>query len=313
MVLRTKVFNYTGDIQFFTVPERNRYIKVYCWGAGGGAGYSTDIAQQMGGGGGYCSGIIPVNSGENLAVIVGQGGRGKFNGASGGWGGDDIYGNGHGGNGDLGNILKGAGGGGMSAIIRVSDLKPIIIAGSGGGGMGDTGSGKGGAGGGLIGQNGLDSWSGGNSFGYGAGDPLHTNPSGTFPANPHPIFWGKNSNHADVGGGGGGGGWAGGGAGGSGGSTAGSGGGGNSGCDDIVINFVTEGGNRQIPGGITSPNYTYPIGYGGAWDYPNPNNEHENGRNGQVIIEYGYYETSVNIPPQSLPCYPLCIPLLKGK
>ena len=59
-------FDYTGDIQSYTVPITGKY-RIECWGAQGG----TD-GNIAGGLGGYTSGNINLTKGRTLYVVVGQ-------------------------------------------------------------------------------------------------------------------------------------------------------------------------------------------------------------------------------------------------
>ena len=72
----TWTFDYTGDVQTFSVPCNGTY-KLETWGAQGGT-YSSDL---FGGYGGYSTGSINLYSNQHLYVVVGQGGQ-SCNGAS---------------------------------------------------------------------------------------------------------------------------------------------------------------------------------------------------------------------------------------
>ncbi len=65
-------FNYTGAIETWTVPAGVSSVIVHLVGAGGGGGKSGTSA--YGGGGGYVVGTMSVTPGQQLDIIVGQGG-----------------------------------------------------------------------------------------------------------------------------------------------------------------------------------------------------------------------------------------------
>ena len=88
-------YDYTGDIQMFTVPQTGVY-KIEAWGASGGYGLKNGVKANAPGKGAYTVGEIELNKGEQLYVFVGQkgidatvnsGGAATFNG--GGAGGND--------------------------------------------------------------------------------------------------------------------------------------------------------------------------------------------------------------------------------
>ena len=69
-----KVFETTGKVQSFVVPEGISSVEVLLYGAGGGGG---DVSQAKtsnaaGGGGGFTSGVLQTTPKETLAIIVGQ-------------------------------------------------------------------------------------------------------------------------------------------------------------------------------------------------------------------------------------------------
>ena len=138
------IFNYTGDVQTYAIPETGWY-KIELWGAEGGYQNSS----WYGGKGGYTSGNILLNSGEKLFIYVGQ--KGSYTNASaemaGGYnGGGSCY--------STSNYYSGCGGGGTDIRINNSSINSrIMVAGGGGGGhyRSDTSS-IGGSGGRLIGE-----------------------------------------------------------------------------------------------------------------------------------------------------------------
>lgn len=114
------VFNFVGADQSFVVPAGITQITVKAWGAGGAGG--NYVYDDIGGGGGFVTGILNVTPGEQLTVVVGGGGQpGAGLGAYGG-GGDKACG-------------LGGRGGGRSAVIN-SLSEELITAGAGGGGGG---------------------------------------------------------------------------------------------------------------------------------------------------------------------------------
>lgn len=128
------------NTQTYIVPAGASYLRLRAWGAGGGAGESSDIFDAFGdtgfgGNGAYVGGSFDVLSGEVLAVSVGTGGIGRrnrnvypaifepSNAGQGGWLG--------GGAGFTGN-LRGGGGGGYT---KIQSSQWSVAAGGGGGGF----------------------------------------------------------------------------------------------------------------------------------------------------------------------------------
>ncbi len=133
------VFDYTGQIDTFVVPQNACRIVVKVWGAGGGGGGADACGSGgPGGGGAYVeASFSSITPGTIWEIYVGGGGGGGASGnaapgGAGGWG----YGTGgNGGNaGGVGGSGAGGGGGGASAIIQ--NGLPLIVAGGGGGGGG---------------------------------------------------------------------------------------------------------------------------------------------------------------------------------
>lgn len=139
--ITTSYFDFTGEDQVYTVPAGVSSITVKLWGAGGGAGYNTlsatpDASLCAGGAGGFVTGTLAVTAGEDLTLVVGQGGIG---------GGDyseysmipaPAYGGG--GSGGCSAITAvGGSGGGRAEILRGSTS--LAIAAGGGGGAVATG------------------------------------------------------------------------------------------------------------------------------------------------------------------------------
>jgi hypothetical protein len=177
------IFNYTGTIQNFTIPNGISSVNIYCWGGGGGSTFSDSGAYIVGNGGtgGFVKVSLNVSSITTLSIIVGQGGRkGVNNGGSG----TAFGGGGAGASGNTGwNI---GGGGGLSAVFindanmtilnsyRVNpNAIPIVIAGGGGSGGSAVGSYLYGGNGGSYGNN------GNNASGTNAGSGGTQTSSGT--------------------------------------------------------------------------------------------------------------------------------------
>ena len=163
-------FEYTGDVQDFTVPCNGTY-KVELWGAqGGSAKYST---QYDGGKGGYTKGNISLTQNQKIYLYVGGMGVSHSGTSS-----DTVTNNGNGYNGGGTGIFfsgnSNGGGGGGATDVRYFDGTPtdsdlawnsnlglnsrIMVSAGGGGGdshyQSPSYSGPGGAGGGIIGYNG---------------------------------------------------------------------------------------------------------------------------------------------------------------
>jgi hypothetical protein len=148
-------FEFTDDIQVFSVPDCVTEITVEAYGAQGGWGWNTDISDSLGqpGLGGYARAAVPVSPGEVLQVTVGGAGEyatstdfglGGFNGGGDGAPSPFAY--------------FGGGGGGATDIRRGTAVEDrLVVAGGGGGGSGwcTAGTGKGGHGGGVFGDDGL--------------------------------------------------------------------------------------------------------------------------------------------------------------
>lgn len=237
-----QVFNFTGNVQNFTVPVWVSELAVELAGSQG-----NNSVFATGGLGGLVTATIPVVPGEVLSIIVG--GRTAFLGAGGGGGG-------------AGGTVNGAsaadvgGRGGDYTIIRKADGTPYIIAGGGGGAGGTastvaTGS-DGGSGGGLTagpGENGASQPSGPGAGGGGGGTPIAGGAGGvrggsSGSADPGLAGFsgaggrggnGLAGNFSETGGGGGGGLFGGGGGGAGSGAVVGGGGGGGGGSSAIYV------------------------------------------------------------------------------
>lgn len=236
----TYTFNYTGNIQNWTVPAGVCEIKIQAWGAGGGGGGADSWSPGSGGNGGYAEGIFIVNSGDILDIYVGGGGQGGVPCASNGPGGNGGWGLGNGGkggnSGSGGCSGSGGGGGGGSGVMINGNIVLVAGGGGGGGGGGNNASGgNGGLGGGTNGSAGASGGAGGISGGMGG------NNGGN----------GQNFSGDGAGAGGGGGGYNGGSGGGVAGCDcgAGGGGGGSSYCSGSACVLTNGGGSSG--GGVS--------------------------------------------------------------
>ena len=69
---------YTPGTTTFTIPEGVTRIRVFVYGAGGGAGGSISDSQLglNGGSGAFVQAVLDVTAGEKLSIVVGAGGKG---------------------------------------------------------------------------------------------------------------------------------------------------------------------------------------------------------------------------------------------
>ena len=124
----SQVFNYTGNVQTFVVPDCVDQVTIEVWGAEGGPSES-----KVGGQGGHSTGTLTVSGGQTLYVYVGGKGGTAPNGTK-GWNGGGI-GTDH-------ETQRGGGGGGASDVRLVGGNwdsgaglnSRLIVAGGGGGG-----------------------------------------------------------------------------------------------------------------------------------------------------------------------------------
>ncbi|MBK8555547.1 MAG: HYR domain-containing protein [Lewinellaceae bacterium] len=138
------VFDYTGDVQTWTVPAGVTSINIEAFGAKGGDGIFSG-SPGVGGFGGQAYGTLAVTPGQVLNIYVGGAGQDITGTNVRGGGGFNGGGNAYGDN----NGIRGGGGG--ASDVRVGGVAlgdRVIVAGGGGGGCC---FGSGGAGGGLIG------------------------------------------------------------------------------------------------------------------------------------------------------------------
>jgi hypothetical protein len=156
-------FEFTGDVQSWTVPFDGKY-RLETWGAEGGSGGGY-LTLSNGGKGGYSVGEVMLNASQILNIYIGGMGEsscfdhcyGDYTEKAGGW------------NGGAGtSTAGGAGGGGGATDIRSNgiNLNNRIIVAGGGGGAGWNGS-NGGDGGGLIGGTANRGWFGDWELGKG--------------------------------------------------------------------------------------------------------------------------------------------------
>ena len=145
------IFPYTGKVQRWNVPSCVQKIKIEVWGAQGGGSLDCEnaimVLQDDGGLGGYSSGVLDVQSGQLLYIVVGGQGKTGLN---------NVHDGGYNGGGDGG--VFGAGGGGATdirTILHDLDSRLIVAGGGGGGNTGFPNAGSGGAGGGTLGQDGI--------------------------------------------------------------------------------------------------------------------------------------------------------------
>ncbi len=271
-------FGKIGD-QTFTVPAGVTSVNVKMWGGGGG-GVNVNFNTPRGGGGGYTTANLAVTPGENLTVIVGQGG---VNNSTFG-----TYGGGGAGGTSSNLSFLGGSGGGRSAIRR--SVTELLTAGGGGGSSPGALQPDivGGAGGGANGGNGggVASGSGGTQAAGGAKAAtvnINANPQPTDGSQFQGGIGGGLATGATEGGGGGGGGYFGGGGGApqlhNDGIPNGSGGGGSG----FIGGAGVSGATTTTATGATPPNqadaqYEAGIGVGGALN--------TSGGDGQVIIQW---------------------------
>ena len=203
------VYTYTGADQIYTVPAGVNSIEAKMWGAGGGGGYHGGWSYgYAGGAGGYSNIIMNVTPGQNITVVVGQGGnKGSTSNTA------PMYGGGA--RSCSGSDCRYGGAGGGRSALRAANTTELITAGGGGGGGASRDINmkqNGGAGGGATGQDGFSlevpsaSGKGGSQTSGGAGG-TSTGTSGQAGSQ----FMGGYSGTNSYGGGGGGGYYGGGG------------------------------------------------------------------------------------------------------
>lgn len=223
------IFNFTGELQTFTIPENVCAVRIRAEGARGGN--YIDETPILGGLGASIQGDFLVIPGETLSILVGGAGIDNTLSGAGGGGGSFVW--------------KGIGFGPFGAFLNSSTL---LIAAGGGGGAGDSATvGQGGPG--LNTENGgngsdgvgISNGEGGSGGTAEMGGPFRTAGSGGTPG-----LDGSNAVDKGSGGGGGGGTLQ---AGGGGGGAGISGNGGNGGSSQIGVAFGGNGGTAIILGG----------------------------------------------------------------
>ncbi len=276
---------YSVGTSSFTLPAGCTSFAVKAWGAGGAGQQSGNISvipagqslpittagRQLGGAGGFASGIVPAVAGQTFTIAVGSGGGDWANG-----------------------IFYGAGGGGYSGVFTASPSQAtaLIMAGGGGGAgrPGGCNTGTGGEGGGLSGGSyGTCSGQGGSQLTGGAAGGANAtagtamqggNNGSTSALAPGGSPGGGQGGTANPSwsGGGGGGGYFGGGAGTDGiANMAGAGGGGSGYLAPTVTSGVLQSGQGFNAPMATDPSYQSGIAAGG---------NNGAGGNGLIVISY---------------------------
>ncbi|GIK70044.1 MAG: hypothetical protein BroJett020_13390 [Bacteroidota bacterium] len=146
------IFNYTGSMQTFTVPQGVTNVTITTCGAQGGKAYYSGNLIGVGGLGGKVKGDLVVNPGDQLNIFVGAAGQDGVSGVGGAGG---YNGGAKGGFHVPGGDQAGGGGGGASDIRKNGNTlnDRILVAGGGGGTSSCSGSPfNGGSGGGLTGN-----------------------------------------------------------------------------------------------------------------------------------------------------------------
>lgn len=197
----------------YTILKTGYYL-LEVWGASGG-GNGSGAGLNNGGRGGYASGIVKLEKGEELFLYAGgQGGMQMNGGGAGG-----ANGGGTGGRYTSATAVVGGGGGASDIRINTNSNYARVIVAAGGGGAGsnswqDNMNDIGGAAGGALGSEGkpLSSNYTGKGGTQSAGGATASD-RGDFVNGPGIFAQGGSCSHTDKTGGGGGGGWYGGGAG----------------------------------------------------------------------------------------------------
>ena len=205
-------FNFTGNLQTYTVPPGITTLTIEAYGAEGGSGGNANLFP---GKGAYIKGDVTVNPGDVIDILVGERGYDAFD-AGGGGGGTFVVLQ----NGDIPLVIAGGGSGATGQSTGNDgetgnnggdgDSCPGNggINGNGGGDAANCGSGAGGGGGFYTDGSSGGSWGYQNGFGYlngGAGGTSATNDA-------YGGYGGGAGTHSNNTGGGAGGGYSGGGA-----------------------------------------------------------------------------------------------------
>lgn len=145
VIAQTTTFNYTGNVQTYTVPAGVGAIRIQASGAGGGGGGSDSPGNGGAGGRGETYGAVyRVVPGTVLKVMVGGGGSGgttstncnTSGGAGGLAGGAGGQAGSNGGNRGCTGYSGAGGGGGAATEVTTQANATLLIAGGGGGGQG---------------------------------------------------------------------------------------------------------------------------------------------------------------------------------
>ncbi|HRV87449.1 MAG TPA: HYR domain-containing protein, partial [Saprospiraceae bacterium] len=246
----SQVFNYSGTIDNFVVPDGVTSLTIKVRGAQGGSVSTTCSA--TGGLGAEMIGDFAVTPGESLMVLVGQ--QGLSNGSdAGGGGGSFVVGSGNtpliiaGGGGGATNNIRNCGSNlnGIDASITTSGTASAngLVAGGTGGNGGGASSGSGGGGGGFF----TDGTAGTGLANNNGKSFLHGGIGGTGNNNDFGGFGGGGAGWFTGGNGGGGGGYSGGGTSGSQPYSGGGGGGSfNAGTNQVNIAGVQSGNGKVV-------------------------------------------------------------------
>jgi len=192
-------FNYSGNVQSWTVPAGVCSLQIECWGGQGGTA-TNNSGCILGGLGGYAKGNLAVSTGQTLYIYVGGAG-GSCNPP--GWNGGESSCN--------FTTTCAAGGGGSDVRINGQTLNNRIIVAGGGGGAEWSGCV------GIAGHGGGSNGNGGNHGGAQSGGGGSQNAGGIagvagYPGQPGSFGQGGTAgNHPSGHSGSGGGGWYGGG------------------------------------------------------------------------------------------------------
>ncbi len=203
----TVTFDYTGELESYTVPAGVTSVDLVTYGAQGAPGFFN----ASGGAGGVSHGTLSVSPSQTLVMLVGQAGA---------VGGGRTFGGG--GQGSLGSDSSGSGGGGSFVFLAAGDL--LLAAGGGAGrynvsqlGGAGAGAGQSGGGGQSLSPASYQPGGGGtqSAGGVGGTSTLTSGVSGSGPASAFSPGTGGDGGPAGLGGGGtgGGGGYYGGGGG----------------------------------------------------------------------------------------------------
>jgi len=192
-------FNYSGNVQSWTVPAGVCSLQIECWGGQGGTA-TNNSGCILGGLGGYAKGNLAVSTGQTLYIYVGgAGGSGNTPGWNGGGSSCNF------------TTTCAAGGGGSDVRINGQTLNNRIIVAGGGGGAEWSGCV------GIAGHGGGSNGNGGNHGGAQSGGGGSQNAGGIagvagYPGQPGSFGQGGAAgNHPSGHSGSGGGGWYGGG------------------------------------------------------------------------------------------------------